>query len=355
MDLDLGINFAPPATSAGSSKSKSAGAKGGKWTQRSNAKQKTRRLSGKQVRQQTAREREASDSPPPALPVSQPEPSFKKPAKAPVSKPSKATAQSSSQSTSKKPREGNDEPEEDAGASQAAAPRKGGAFISSLFSSMPQMPAPSADTEPTEAGLPSNAPSQGSFAPLALYPEIINCLKSSKFGLEHPTPVQTAAVPALHRAAPGSDFIVQAQTGSGKTLAYLLPIVQDLLRVGEQLKAEGNPPHRQLGTMAIVLVPTRELANQVHQVALNLLSMSSGRKEKEDGDEQDQPEHVDTKGRPHTWITPGLLSGGMSRQHEKARLRKGVPLLIATVRPNFPELIPGLEADLDPLTAGPSH
>ncbi len=70
-------------------------------------------------------------------------------------------------------------------------------------------------------------------------------------GLEKPTPVQEKMVPA---ALAGSDLSVSAETGSGKTLAYLLPIVQKIL---------SEKTARDAATLALILVPTRELARQV--------------------------------------------------------------------------------------------
>ncbi|MBC8187040.1 MAG: DEAD/DEAH box helicase [Proteobacteria bacterium] len=70
-----------------------------------------------------------------------------------------------------------------------------------------------------------------------------------ELGWSTPTPVQAAAIPKMRA---GGDLIVQAQTGSGKTGAFGIPIVEDI----EIDLAE---------TQAIVLLPTRELANQVAQ------------------------------------------------------------------------------------------
>lgn len=167
---------------------------------------------------------------------------------------------------------------------------------------------------------PSNAPSVlHNFAQLSLPPEIVAHL-TGKMGLAHPTMIQKLSLPLLCNATQSSttthrDAIIQAQTGSGKTLAYLLPIIHDLIQVARTLREAGiHDISRAIGTFAIILVPTRELANQIFDVACKLLSFHGS----EDSDN-------------HRWITPGLLIGGAHRQHEKARLRKGVPLLIATV------------------------
>ena len=76
-----------------------------------------------------------------------------------------------------------------------------------------------------------------------------------------PTPVQRAS---LEQSLGGSsrDIVARARTGSGKTLAYGLPILQKILAEKESL-ARSDPAY--VGTRALVLVPTRELAEQVHR------------------------------------------------------------------------------------------
>ena len=58
----------------------------------------------------------------------------------------------------------------------------------------------------------------------------------------------------------GKDVLVRSPTGSGKTLAYAVPLVQRLAALGPQVV------QRAAGTFALVLVPTRELAIQTHEV-----------------------------------------------------------------------------------------
>ena len=69
-------------------------------------------------------------------------------------------------------------------------------------------------------------------------------------GITEPTPIQAQAIPAL---LDGRDIIGQARTGSGKTLAFGLPLV---IQCDNRLRA----------VQALVLAPTRELANQVGTV-----------------------------------------------------------------------------------------
>ncbi|KAJ3030609.1 ATP-dependent DNA/RNA helicase [Rhizophlyctis rosea] len=77
----------------------------------------------------------------------------------------------------------------------------------------------------------------------------------AKLGYSHPTLVQAKAVPL---ALQGKDILARARTGSGKTAAYCLPIVQKILLAKENAS---TPP----STRALILVPTRELAEQVHR------------------------------------------------------------------------------------------
>ncbi len=94
-----------------------------------------------------------------------------------------------------------------------------------------------------------NGGSAGGFADLALAPELCHAL--SGLGYEEPTPIQQAAIPPLLE---GRDVVGQAATGTGKTAAFALPVLQRLLKEG----GRADP-------LALVLVPTRELAMQVSE------------------------------------------------------------------------------------------
>ena len=87
------------------------------------------------------------------------------------------------------------------------------------------------------------------FADLALAPELCHAL--SGLGYEEPTPIQRAAIPPLLE---GRDLVGQAATGTGKTAAFALPVLQRILREGGRV-----------APLALVLVPTRELAVQVSE------------------------------------------------------------------------------------------
>lgn len=111
-------------------------------------------------------------------------------------------------------------------------------------------------------------------------------------GLTSPTEVQAAVLP---EALAGRDLRVSAPTGSGKTLAYLLPALQDLLN--------GLPTNSE-GPLALVLVPTRELARQVLKEARALLAKTRLRAE--------------------------ALTGGADFRFQQSLLRRNPELLIGT-------------------------
>jgi ATP-dependent RNA helicase RhlE len=103
------------------------------------------------------------------------------------------------------------------------------------------------------------------------------------------TPIQEQAIPP---ALEGKDVIGTAQTGTGKTLAFLIPLI-------EMLRAETS--HQ---TTALVLLPTRELAMQVHEQYENL--------------------------RKKTMPKAALVIGGVAEKAQITSLRVGSGLVIAT-------------------------
>ncbi len=126
-----------------------------------------------------------------------------------------------------------------------------------------------------------------SFESLGLAPELLRAVEEE--GYTQPTPIQTEAIPF---ALEGRDLVGSAQTGTGKTAAFLLPILQRL----------ANGP---LGTLrALVLVPTRELAEQV---------VTSAR----------------AYGR-HSKVTSTAVYGGVGMDPQIRALRQGVDIVIAT-------------------------
>ncbi|EKG20994.1 Helicase [Macrophomina phaseolina MS6] len=173
--------------------------------------------------------------------------------------------------------------------------------VSSLFT---YNPVSTTRSNPREAQnedpiAPSNAPLSPeleTFVKLGLSPNIAAHLLH-KLSIKAPTAIQKSAIPQLVKD--DSDAFIQAQTGSGKTLAYVLPIVQRLVNLGK------DNVHRDSGLFAIILAPTRELSKQISVVLENVL-------------------------RATNWIVSGTVIGGEKKKSEKARVRKGLNILVAT-------------------------
>ncbi|KAL4803427.1 ATP-dependent RNA helicase dbp9 [Aspergillus unguis] len=108
--------------------------------------------------------------------------------------------------------------------------------------------------EPAEVNETKKSDDVNDFENLSLDPRLRQALVKEKFS--KPTPVQAKAIPL---ALEGKDILARAKTGSGKTAAYVLPILQTILQkkaTDQSLKA----------TTGLILVPTRELAEQVQKV-----------------------------------------------------------------------------------------
>ena len=108
-------------------------------------------------------------------------------------------------------------------------------------------------------------------------------------GYETATPIQEAAIPAAMR---GRDIIGTAQTGTGKTAAFVLPILNRLLD-----GPRGLP-------RALIVTPTRELAEQIHQV-FRALAMG-------------------------TKLRSTTIYGGVGANRQIKALKEGVEILVAT-------------------------
>ena len=111
-------------------------------------------------------------------------------------------------------------------------------------------------------------PTNSLFASMGLAAPLLKAIEN--LGFTQPTPVQAEAIPA---ALQGGDWMVSSQTGSGKTAAFLLPVLNAMMAGGN------NSPidlHRVIGPAGLILCPTRELAQQVAQDAIDLLKNSKG-------------------------------------------------------------------------------
>ncbi|MFH1523584.1 MAG: DEAD/DEAH box helicase [Chloroflexota bacterium] len=109
-----------------------------------------------------------------------------------------------------------------------------------------------------------------------------------RLGYTEATPIQIAAIPA---ALAGDDLIGTAQTGTGKTAAFVLPILNKLLT---------GPRNR---TRALIVTPTRELAEQIHEAVRDL---GTGTK-----------------------LRCATIYGGVGAASQTAALRNGVEILVA--------------------------
>jgi ATP-dependent RNA helicase RhlE len=126
-----------------------------------------------------------------------------------------------------------------------------------------------------------------SFRGLGLHPSLVQAVREMRYA--EPTPVQAEAIPAI---LAGRDLIASAQTGTGKTAAFLLPILHQLLHLPQGM------------TRALVITPTRELAQQIDEVCLGLAY--------------------------HTPLRVGILVGGAPMGPQEKALRSGVELVVAT-------------------------
>ncbi|KFK30125.1 hypothetical protein AALP_AA7G220200 [Arabis alpina] len=99
-----------------------------------------------------------------------------------------------------------------------------------------------------------------SFEELGLDSRLIRAL--TKKGIEKPTSIQQSAIPYILE---GKDIVARAKTGSGKTLAYLLPLLQKLF------SESGNK--KKLAPSAFILVPSRELSQQVYTEVSSLIEL----------------------------------------------------------------------------------
>jgi ATP-dependent RNA helicase RhlE len=114
--------------------------------------------------------------------------------------------------------------------------------------------------------------------------------KLAQYQFTTPTPVQASAIPP---ALEGKDVLATAQTGTGKTLAFLIPLIERL-----------TLDESQRGISALILVPTRELAMQVHE----------------------QYEKLRARKAPPA----ALIIGGTSEQRQIQAVRQGASVVVAT-------------------------
>lgn len=129
------------------------------------------------------------------------------------------------------------------------------------------------------------------FEELGLRPYLLTRL--AERGLTQPTPIQIKAIP---EALKGRDVMGLAQTGTGKTYAFGLPISEALLASQNRCQPKT--------AQALILAPTRELAKQIHDSLLDVLSDAH--------------------------LRLGLVVGGASINVQTRKLAKGMHILVAT-------------------------
>ena len=132
------------------------------------------------------------------------------------------------------------------------------------------------------------------FEDFGLSPDILKALTAQ--GYVHPTPIQEQAIPIVLQ---GRDVMGAAQTGTGKTAGFSLPIIQLLLAHASASMSPARHPVR-----ALILTPTRELADQV---ADNVKAYSR-----------------------FTPLRSTVVFGGVDMAPQTATLRAGVEIVIAT-------------------------
>ncbi|MDO4796743.1 MAG: DEAD/DEAH box helicase [Coriobacteriales bacterium] len=126
------------------------------------------------------------------------------------------------------------------------------------------------------------------FEPLGLSATTLAAV--DEMGYTQPTPVQEQAIPAI---LDGRDVMAAAQTGTGKTAAFLLPVLD---RLGHARRGRGP--------LMLVVTPTRELAQQIAQVAQAVCA--------------------------HTHHRATTVVGGLGYEPQKQALKRGCDLLVAT-------------------------
>ncbi|MEY4863042.1 MAG: hypothetical protein RLZ51_1137, partial [Pseudomonadota bacterium] len=118
----------------------------------------------------------------------------------------------------------------------------------------------------------------------------------TELGYREPTPIQAQAIPVVMT---GKDVMGAAQTGTGKTAGFALPIIHRLLPLASTSTSPARHPVR-----ALMLAPTRELADQIYQ---NVCQYAR-----------------------HTPLRSAVVFGGVDMKPQTLALRQGCELLVAT-------------------------
>jgi len=144
----------------------------------------------------------------------------------------------------------------------------------------------------------SRASSAINFDTFNLDPRLMRAVAEA--GYVQATPIQASAIPV---ALAKHDLIGTAQTGTGKTAAFVLPILQKILTEDGGRKTEDGKPLRRSSHRALIVTPTRELAEQIND-AIKALAR-------------------------HTKIRSATIYGGVGAGPQERALRDGVEILVA--------------------------
>ena len=149
---------------------------------------------------------------------------------------------------------------------------------------LPTAPAPEGAQEPAAV----------TFSDFGLHPDVLKAVTAA--GYTKPTPIQAKAIPVVMA---GHDVMAAAQTGTGKTAGFALPIINALMPSASHSASPARHPVR-----ALIIAPTRELADQIHDNVKTYIQF--------------------------TPLRSAAVFGGVDMQPQTNALRAGVEILIAT-------------------------
>ena len=132
------------------------------------------------------------------------------------------------------------------------------------------------------------------FTDFGLHPALLQAIADT--GYTTPTPIQAKAIPLV---LDGRDVMGAAQTGTGKTAAFTLPILHRLMPLANTSASPARHPVR-----ALMLAPTRELADQVYNSVVQYSK--------------------------HTPLRSAVVFGGVDIGPQREALRRGCEILVAT-------------------------
>ena len=130
------------------------------------------------------------------------------------------------------------------------------------------------------------------FEEMGLHDKVLIALKG--MGAEKPFPIQAASIPA---AMTGVDVLGRGKTGSGKTISFTVPMVEKLIALGSVPRKPGKP-------RALILAPTRELADQIDRT-VNGIARAVG-------------------------FYTTCIYGGIPQRKQEMAMQRGVDIVVAT-------------------------